>query len=329
MPMRALVTGATGFIGSHMVEFLLTLGWEVVCPIRDIGSLGHLRRIAVEVVSMDALPDLVLTGPAFDYVFHIAGAVYGSDYQAFRKANVELTVMLLDLFGKSRHRHLLKRFALVSSQAAAGPSPADGSPGLESEASHPVSLYGKSKLEAEQAALAYRDAIPVTIVRPSTVFGPRDRNVLFFFRAARYHLAPYVAGAPGPVSIIYVSDLVQGLIAAALSPHSIGETYFMAHPDPVMPREFGRCMARLMGHHAIPLPLPKSVLKILGICGGLFSKFTGSPSIMASAIIEDVVCGPWFCSVEKACEQLDWRAQTPLDEAMLITIQWYREHGWL
>ena len=233
--MRALVTGATGFIGSHMAESLLTQGWDIVCPVRNADSLGRLKGINTEIVPMAALPDYIRAGPAFDYVFHIAGIVHGSGYEAFRKANVELTTALLDLFAKSRHQNHLKRFVLVSSQSAGGPSPADGSPLRESDVSHPVSLYGKSKLDAERAALGYGNSIPVTIVRPSTVFGPRDRNVLFFFRAARHRIAPYVLGAEGPVSIIYVLDLVQGMVDAALSPDAVGQTYFMANREPVLP----------------------------------------------------------------------------------------------
>ncbi len=327
--MRALVTGGTGFIGSHMVELLLELGWEVVCPVRKTNAVRHLAGIGIRAVPMDALAGLIRSGPPFNYVIHLAGNVAGSDYESLHRDNVHLTASLLNLLLNSPHRESLRKFVLVSSQAAGGPSPADGAPLRECDPPRPVSLYGKSKLEAERVVMNYAGSIPVTIVRPATVFGPRDPNVLFLFRAARYGLALCVAGPDRLMSLVFVSDLVRGIAAAALSPESAGETYFMANAEPVVSRQFCVNLAGVMGRRAVPVPLPVAAWKAVAFVGELTGKLKGSPSVLCYDKLTDMVQSAWVCSVEKARDQLEWEAETPVEEAIARTAQWYQEHGLL
>src|SRR4030042_5277898 len=148
--MRFLVTGATGFIGSHMADLLLARGWEVVCPVRDTARLRYLAECKAEIIPQALMEDHVRKGPGFDYVIHIAGATRAPDYDTYTQANVDYTRRLLDLFSNSGAGRIPKKFVLISSQAASGPSPDDGSPVCESDAARPVSLYGRSKLEAEK-----------------------------------------------------------------------------------------------------------------------------------------------------------------------------------
>ena len=170
--MKALVTGATGFIGSHMAELLVEKGWEVVCPVRDMSNLRHLSGIQARAIPLADVGSEVGKNQGFDYVIHLAGATRARDYRGYREANVESTRRLLELFSNPVTNSNLKRFVLIGSQAACGPSPDDGTPVTESDPLCPVSLYGRSKREAEEVALSFTDRVPVTIIRPPTVFGP-------------------------------------------------------------------------------------------------------------------------------------------------------------
>lgn len=327
--MRCLVTGATGFIGSHLVELLLANGWQVVCPVRDSSALRHLQGISAEVIPMGAIAHHILNGPGFDYVFHVAGATRARTYREYQAANVRYTWVLLKQLADRRARRRLQRFVLMSSQAAAGPSPDDGTPVTESDDPRPLSLYGRSKLEAEVVAASFRDKIPLTIIRPPTVFGPRDADVLGVFKSACFRITAYLAGPDRLVSIIYVEDLIRGILHAALSPEAVGGTYFLANPEPVVWRQFALDVADVLGCKVVSLPVPLRVMQAVALCGDVICKVSNSPPLFRSEKLEEMMQIAWVCSPEKARRELGWQPGTPLREAIGKTAEWYRANGWI
>jgi dihydroflavonol-4-reductase len=327
--MRFLVTGGTGFIGSHMVELLLGRGWEVVCPVRKPGALRHLEGMPVRVVALENLKSEILNRQGFDYVIHVAGATRAFDYDGYHSANVEVTRNLLELLAAQEPSKRPKRFVLISSQAAAGPCPDDSSCVVESGPYCPVSLYGRSKAAAEEVALSFRDRVPVTVIRPPTVFGPRDVDVLAVFKCATFGLAPCLAGPDRLVSIIYAKDLVEGILQAALSRKAEGEIYFLANPEPVVWREFALLVAKVLGYKAFALRIPLFAMKIAALAGDLVGRFKADAPLFRSEKLEDIRQIAWVCSSEKAYRDLNWTPPTPIEDAIRDTGRWYKEHGWL
>lgn len=327
--MKALVTGATGFIGSHMAELLVEKGWEVVCPVRDMSNLRHLSGIQARAIPLADVGSEVGKNQGFDYVVHLAGATRARDYRSYREANVEPTRRLLELFSNPVTNSNLKRFLLIGSQAACGPSPDDGTPVTETDPLCPVSLYGRSKLEAEEVALSFTDRVPVTIIRPPTVFGPRDTDVLGVFKCTRYRLAPCLAGPDRMISVIYVEDLVEGILTAALASKSRGQTYFLANPKPVVWREFVLEVARIAGCRSITLRVPMLAMRLASLAGDLLGKVRKTPPLFRSEKLEEMKQIAWVCSPEKVYRDLQWRPGTSLSAAIEKTLGWYREHGWI
>jgi len=327
--LKALVTGATGFIGSHMAELLVEKGWEVVCPVRDMSNLRHLSGIHARAIPLADVGSEVGNNQGFDYVVHLAGATRARDYRSYREANVEPTRRLLELFSNPVTNSNLKRFLLIGSQAACGPSPDDGTPVTETDPLCPVSLYGRSKLEAEEVAQSFADRVPITIIRPPTVFGPRDTDVLGVFKCTRYRLAPCLAGPDRMISIIYVEDLVDGILTAALASKSRGETYFLANPNPVVWREFALQVARIAGCRSITLRVPLLAMRLASLAGDLLGKVRKTPALFRSEKLEEMKQIAWVCSPEKAYRDLPWHPGTPLSAAIEKTLGWYREHGWI
>jgi 2-alkyl-3-oxoalkanoate reductase len=326
---KALVTGGTGFVGSHVVDLLLKQGWEVVCPVRDPKNLRNLNGAPVRVIPIDEVKNQARTEPPFAYVIHVAGATRAPDYQAYHEANVNGTRQLLEIFTDLPPASRPKRFVLVGSQAAAGPCPDRDTSVIESHKPNPVSLYGRSKLEAEHVVLSFSKQLPVTVVRPSTVFGPRDLDVLGVFKCARYRFSPYLAGPDRMFSIIYVEDLARGILAATLADVPSGQTYFLANSTPISWREFTLEVARLTGCRTIAVPVPLLVMRLASLAGEAVGKLTRKTKLLRSEKFEEMRQVGWVCSTEKACRELNWEPEVPLSEAIVRTAQWYRKHGWI
>ncbi|HMK39593.1 MAG TPA: NAD-dependent epimerase/dehydratase family protein, partial [Bacteroidota bacterium] len=212
--MVALVTGATGFIGSHLVELLLKQRYAVRVLLRKTSDTVWLKGLPLDYVygdlfDRDALQKAV-TG--VDYVFHSAGVTKAKTPEEYFRGNTEGTANILE--SVSRHNPGLKRFVQISSQTAVGPSPG-AAPVSEEAASRPITTYGRSKLKAEGVCAGYRNSIPITIVRPPAVYGPRDKDVYEFFNTMSKGLQPMVGMKEKYVSLVHVGDLVRGFLLAA------------------------------------------------------------------------------------------------------------------
>ncbi len=327
--MKVLVTGATGFIGSHIVEALHESGHTTVSLVRSLSSIGHLQGLHTRLAPWTALEALAAEDPPFDTVIHAAAATRALTYQQYYDANVATTERLVKAFSQPRTSNYLKRFLLISSQAVAGPSNAGSTPLDESAPPAPISAYGKSKLEAEQTVLRASHSIPVTIVRPSTVFGPRDVDVLGVFRAVRWRVVPYIAGPDRYVSIIYVRDLVEGILTALSSPTAIGKIYFLTNPQPVIWRHFALRVSQVAGYKAIAIPVPVSVMALVASAGDIISNMTRKPLLFRTDKFLEITQEAWVCSPSKAFADLGWQATTPLSTAIALTYSWYIEHGWI
>lgn len=326
--MRFLVTGGTGFVGSHMVELLLKEGHDVVCPVRSLTSLRNLAEVPATLLAMDGMEETLARGPAVDYVIHLAASTRSLDYEGYRKANVDYTGRLLQYFGAEERAQALKRFVLVSSQAAGGPSN-DGAPVKESDPLRPVSLYGRSKVEAEELVMSYADRLPITVIRPPTVFGPRDVDVLGVFRTSKLGFVTYIAGQDRLVSIVYVEDLVEGILKAALSAVSRNRAYYMANPEPVVWKEFSLLIARIVGRRVMAIPVPLALMRMISMGGDIIGRVSGNAVLFRSEKIVEMEQVAWVCSSERAYRELDWKPRVPLEEAIRKTAQWYKDNKWI
>ena len=328
--MRCLITGGTGFVGSHVVENAQKRGLDVICPVRDTASTRYLKDMNVKTCRLDELESELRKSPGIDYMIHVAGATRALTPKEYDDANVVFTRQLLQLLVDSGASTYIRRFVLVSSQAAAGPSTKDYDPVSEEDDPHPLSNYGRSKLQGEIAASAFYRELPITIVRPPTVFGPRDTDVFGVFKSARFRITPVLAGPDRKVSIVYVEDLADGIVTSAQSTNvPSGEIFFIANEQPVIWREFAQLVGRKMGYKPLVTPVPIALMKLIGKIGDIAGKITGKPALIRSEKIMEMEQLSWVCSTSKARDMLGWTASTPLDEAVERTRDWYLRHGWL
>ncbi|MGB5136927.1 MAG: NAD-dependent epimerase/dehydratase family protein, partial [Candidatus Zixiibacteriota bacterium] len=261
-----------------------------------------------------------------DYIFHSAGLVKAPSTQAFMEVNAAGTEKLVKL--AADHGKNLKRFLYLSTQAAAGPC-IDHTPKTESDPAQPVSDYGRSKLAGERAVLAASDRLPVTIIRPPAVFGPRDTEVLTFFKMVKSGLYFKFGGKESFVSIVYVKDLVEGIVRAALMEQGRGQTYFVNTKDELSQWQAQHMMADIMKVDIRPLRIPLWLLKLLAPFVEKFDRSQGSSPTICADKVNELQCQFWLSSSQKAREQLEYSPLTAIDDSLRETYEWYLENHWL
>ena len=326
--MLALVTGGHGFVGSHLCGRLLAAGHRVRVLARPSSNLGNLAGIQLEVVRADVtdparMPEAVA---GCDVVFHLAGALKGLREDDLFRVNAQGTRNLAAACAAASPRP--RRFVYVSSLAAAGPSPGGKAPRTEDMPPRPLTWYGRSKLAGEDEVRSV-PGLDWTIVRPPIVFGPRERDVLGYFRIARRGWLPVVGFADRFYSLIYAEDLAAGLVRVAEAPRAAGQVYFLAGPEVVSWVELGRLIAAALGVVGRPLRLPEAVASAAGMIADAVAHVQGRPYIFSSQKVREMLAPAWVCSADKAARDLGWQAQTPLADALASTARWYRDHGWI
>ena len=309
-----LVTGATGFIGSHLAEALLGQGEKVRALVRPSSS----RRFLPPVEVADTI-DGALAGVTA--VIHLAGATKALRAADYYEANVQATERLVRaIAGRGI------RFVHVSSLAAVGPT-SRGAALTEDAEPRPLTHYGKSKLEAENVVRALvPDAV---IIRPPVVYGPRDTGVLEVLKPIARGFALEIAGGERWFSAIYVRDLVEGLIAAARSPAAAGDTYFLAHPAAVSWSDLTTAAARAMGRRLRVLRVPAVAAQAIGLGAEVWARVSGRPAVLSREKIAEACCEAWLCDPRRAAVELGFQARTPLEKGLAETLAWYKEAGWL
>jgi nucleoside-diphosphate-sugar epimerase len=267
----ALVTGGTGFIGSHLVELLLSKGYRVKSLVRKTSSLKWLEKLPVEYVygdlfSSDALQSAVRD---VDYVYHLAGVVAAKTREGYFRGNQEGTRNLLEAVLSVNPG--LKKFIFVSSLTAVGPGAGD-EPVTEETIPHPITAYGESKLAAEKELMQRWERIPAVIVRASAVYGPRDVGILTFFQTINKGLEPLIGFHEKKASLIHSTDLINGIVLAGENEKAVRTTYFISSERAYTWSELGILASRLMNKKTIRIKIPHwLVFMIAGISGAVGS----------------------------------------------------------
>jgi len=320
--MNVLVTGGSGFVGSFLTETLVQKGYRVTCLVRHTSDLGYIRHLDIEFLYAD-LCDRDAYGAElgrFDYIYHAAGITKAGSEKEYFHANAEGTESLIRAASESCPG--VKRFLLVSSLAAAGPS-LDGDPLTEEAEPHPVSAYGRSKLQGEKAVLAYRDRVPITIVRPPAVYGPRDRDFFLIFQAVRHGIFPYWGRCF--YSLIHVEDLVKGLILCAEQNRAEGKTYYLADRRIYSNDDILAGLSAALGKKAFRLRLPRSILPIVAA----LTKKKRKKGIINPDKIQEIRYSNWTCNPLRAEKDLGFSTTMPLEQGLRNTAEWYRKEKWL
>jgi nucleoside-diphosphate-sugar epimerase len=322
------VTGANGFVGSHLVRELLSKGHKVRALIRPQSDRSRVNDLPIEWVTgdLDDANALAEGCAGARWVIHSAARVKAPDLEAYRHANATGTANLLDAALQASAQ--IERFVFVSSMAAGGPATA-GWPRVESDPDDPQTPYGISKLEGEMLVRAHADRLPVSIVRAPAVYGPGDTEVLGFFQAVDWHLKPIFSRCPSRLSIVHVADLVEGILRVAGSPAAAGETFYIAESEQYDMATMEDLIQASLDTWAVRVRIPKPLLMGIATVCEWVGKAGGFTPKLNRNKARDFLQTDWTCSVEKAETILDFRAKIPFARGARQTVEWYRAKGWL
>ena len=325
---KSLVTGGTGFIGSHLVEALLGRGEEVRCLVRDRSSPKWIQGLDVEIVEGDCndLGSLRLAVEGVDRVYHVAGMTKSASSEAFYRANAAGTENLIKACLKAGPQ--VERVVYLSSQAAAGPCETGGL-SVETDPCRPVSHYGRSKRQGEEAVLRVRDRLSVVILRACAVYGPRDRDFLPLFRSIRRGIQIGLWGMDHRLSVCYVKDLARAMAVAGQAEMSSGEVFFISDGRFYAWEDVGAAIAEALEVRTIHLDLPVTLLRWAAVLGDSVTRWSGKPRLLGRERYEELIQPNWCCDSTKAMSELGFSPAFDLKRGVAATVAWYRAAGWL
>jgi dihydroflavonol-4-reductase len=322
-PRVALVTGATGFVGSHLVEALLARKWRVRCLVRRSSVLKWLPVDDVSLINADvAVPgeDLNRAVRNVSVVFHLAAVTSAPTEAVYNAANVEGTRNIVSAMQKEAPDALL---VFCSSLAAAGP--ARSRPLNETDEANPVSAYGRSKLTAER--IVEESGLQHLIVRPPAVYGPRDKDILAAFKLVARGIALRIAPEGQRLSMVHVDDLARGLACAA---ETEGRgLYYMTDGMIHTWESIIEYISRALGKTPRVIAVPARVADAISRADILRSSLIGSKPLLTPDRIVELTQANWTCDDTRARLDIDYESSISLPDGIKSTAEWYRVRKWL
>jgi nucleoside-diphosphate-sugar epimerase len=324
--MKALVTGATGFVGGHLVDRLLARGDAVTALVRSPAKARALTDRGVRLVQgdLDSHDAMARAAAGQDVIYHVAALTGAVDEAEFLAANRDGTS---NLVRAAQRDGQAPRFVLVSSMAAGGPS-APGAPRLADGLDAPVTMYGRSKLASEQVLRG--EPIPWVILRPPTVYGPRDRdNLITVFKAARLGIAPVFGKGSMEVSIVHVEDLADAIILAGTTAAIDQRTYYVNHPEILSSADLVRTIGRTMGREVALLPIPEWAARVALTATGTWAGVFRQKTILRADKANEFYQAAWTGDPTPFIADTGWAPRFDAASGLTQTHAWYRDAGWL
>lgn len=324
--MNVFITGATGFIGSHVFDYLLENDHvsNIKCLVRNKEKWLEGKSYQKIDGDLHSIQSIEKALENVDVIIHLAAIVKAPTQKEFDHTNVDATEHLVRLANRSG----VKKMVILSSLGASGPS--NGKPLTEKDPMEPISMYGKSKKKMEEMIHNVADSdLSVTILRPPAVYGPREDQIFTLFKMMSYGLAPMIGEGDKPeISIMYVKDLVQAIAKAMMQEEKGVHTYFVSGKNTTSLKKVNEIVQTVLGKKSLPIHFkPTWVKKIAGVVETTSTFFGSYPVINREKADEFVL--EWICDHQKAKKELNYQPQYTLEEGISRTLRWYKKHNWL
>lgn len=327
-----LLTGASGFIGTHVAKAAVEKGYNIYALVRRSSDIESLKKRGITFIYGDitdkeslklALLQITSIGISFDYVIHAAALTKATSEEIFMKSNAEGTRNLMDALAESGIKP--EKVVFLSSLAACGPE--EFGRIIDKEKSKPITQYGKSKLAAEGVLKSYTQ-FPYVIIRPTAVYGPGEKDLFSVFKIVKLGINPILGNNPQELTFINVKDLTEFILAALKSKHA-NKTYFATDGLVYDKASFGKAIANSMNKNVtsikIPLPLVKGIAFLSQNTMALFGKL--SPLNLEK--YKELTAQSWNCDIEETIKELNYIPAVTLHEGVAETTNWYKKNKWI
>lgn len=325
---RVLITGASGFVGYHLIEEALGKGLEVYAAVRPSSKVDHLRDLPVKFTQPDFANLKSLRADLemhqYDYIVHAAGITKALHRKEYDLVNAEYTRNLGQAICETQLP--LKKFVFISSLAAVGPS-ANGHPITEHDPARPVTPYGKSKLLAE-LYLSTLYALPIIILRPTAVYGPRDRDLFIMLKAISQGFEPYIGRKEQLLSFIYVKDLATATLDA-LGSTITRKAYNVSDGVPYNRYALADISKAILHKRTLRVHLPGGLVRVMALAQETMGRLRGQMPALNMDKLPELMATNWSCSIDHIREDLGFSPRYTFERGLTETIQWYKDQQWL
>ncbi len=324
----SVLTGATGFIGSHLADLLLENGHKVICITRKTSNLRWLQNKDLEIIDsgLNDAESLKKVLKDANYLFHVAGVVKAKKMEDYINGNVETTKNLLEVLLEVNKN--INKIVVVSSQTAAGPSTAEHTK-TENDENNPITRYGKSKDMQEKLVRTYMDKLPIAVIRPPAVYGERDTEIYQMFKAVKMGIMTFIGFDKKQVSIINVKDLVRGIYLAGISEKSASQIYFLGSEKMYDWYQISKAMKGAFGKKTLNIKIPHPVVYSVAAIAQFFAMFSKQAATFNIEKARDFVQSYWTCDSSKAYRDFGWKQEISLEDGMRDVVKWYKDNKWL
>lgn len=328
---KILITGASGFVGSFLVEEALKRNLEVHAGVRKTSSRRYLQdhRIQffeVDFEDVDGMASRLRT-LQFDYIIHNAGIVGAPNRADYFRVNYEYSRKFVDAIKLAELK--LEKFTYTSSLAAFGPASNTDLEEVVTEDKHPqpITTYGKSKLKSE-AFLKSQKELPWLIIRPTAVYGPRETDIFSFFQIVNKNLETYIGFEKQQLTFIYVKDLVRVMLDATLS-EIRQKAYFIADGDTHPAQDLGKYGKQYLKKETLKIQVPTTLVQTIAFIAESIGKATGKMPTFNLEKVAELKSLNWKCDIQPSIADFDFQPQYNLQKGLAETIEWYKKEKWL
>ena len=330
---KILITGASGFIGSFIVEEALKRGFETWAAVRGSSKRDFLQDERIHFIELNLSNEQQLEQQlkdhTFDYVVHAAGVTKCLDAQDFFRINTEGTKHLVTAL---INLHMpLRRFVYISSLSVYG-AIREQQPYQdieETDTPQPNTDYGRSKLEAERWLDSLQSSFPFVVLRPTGVYGPRERDYFLMAKSIKQHSDFAVGYKQQDITFVYVLDVVQAVFLA-MEKGQTGRKYFLSDGEVYQSATFSTLIRKELGNPWwIRVTAPIWVLRIVTFIGDKVGHMTGKISALNNDKYHILKQRNWRCNIEPARRELGYEPHYTLQQGVPLTIKWYKDNGWL
>ncbi len=330
---KVLITGASGFIGSSLVEEGLRSGYEIVAGIRKSSSKKYLADERIKFIELDftsrekleeQLANFSNKHGKFEYVIHNAGITKAKKTQDYFTVNFQYTKNLVDALISSNNTP--GKFVYMSSLAAYGPGLTQ-EPIRQSDKPNPVTSYGKSKLESENY-LRSLNGFPYIIIRPTAVYGPRDKDIFILIKMLNSNFEAYLGFGKQVLSFVHVKDLVRAIFLTLESPHKQKE-YFVSDGNIYDSKMFNATAKKYLQKKTIAVTIPTSILKPIAFTVEMVAALFGTIATINRERLKEFEARNWSIDSTPLQNEIGFKAEHNLESGLKETIEWYKANGWL